>query len=228
MASRIFTGTIAFLGFATLVHASTPTVNAAGNDCAPNDPLAPRAEMFATNSTEEVDNPSDPKLGDRLDQFESQVNGVIFSNEAIPAGSDLVHGIFWSDERNGATYEPSRDFHIACVDDDDLNRIARQVAVQFNQESVLAFSDSPNDDPGAGSFIAHVPDIDMQRFHDALAADPTARSHLGGGSITDNGILVLVVSAKDTALAQRVVSRSGGHLDMSTVQRGESHFVTGG
>ena len=182
--------------------------------------------MFASDSTEEVNNPYDPRLGDRLDRFESQVNGVIFSNGAIPVGSDLVHGIFWSDERHETTYEPSRDFHIACVDDGDMTQIAKQVAAQFHQESVLVFAASPTDDPHAGSFVARVPGIDLRRFHDALAADPTARSHLGGGSITDDGTLVLVATAKDSALAERVVSRAGGYLDVSTVQRGESNFVS--
>jgi hypothetical protein len=206
--------------------ASPPQANAVGNDCAPNNPFTPQAEMFATSSTEEIDNPADPRLSDRLEQFESQVNGVIVSNGALPVGSDLVHGIFWSDDLHEATYEPSRDFHVACVDDHDITQIAKHVAEQFHQESVLVFTDSPGDDPNAGSFVAHVPGIDVQRFHDALAGDPAARSQLGGGSITDDGTLVLVASAKDTALAERVVSRAGGQLDMSTVQRGEENFVT--
>jgi hypothetical protein len=215
---------LAVIAFFGLV--SPAAANAVGNDCAPNNPLASQAEMFATNSTEEIDNPSDARLGDRLDQFESQVNGVIFRNGAIPVGSELVNGIFWSDDRNETTYEPSRDFHIACVDDRDMTQIAKEVAAQFNQESVLVFTDSPNNDPDAASFVAHVLDIDVQRFHDALAADPAARSNLGGGSITDDGTLVLAASTKDTAVAERVVSRAGGHLDMSTVQRGESNFVS--
>lgn len=202
------------------------SAHAVGNDCAPYNVLAPTAEMFAASATEEIANPSDPGLGDRLEQFKSQVDGVIVNNAAVSVGSDLVHGVFWSDARHEATYEPSRDFHIACVDSQDMTLIAKQVAAQFHQESVLVFMKSPTNDPSAGSFVAHVPGIDVQRFHDAQVADPMARSALGGGSITDDGVLVLVAASKDTALADRVVMRAGGHLDMSTVQRGESAFVS--
>jgi hypothetical protein len=216
--------TLTMITILTLVP--PPTASAVGDDCAPDNALAPRAEMFATSTTDEIDDPSDPRLDDRLEQLESVVNGMIFNNAAVPVGSDLVQGVFWSDDKGETTYEPSRDFHVACVDDTDIKKIAKQVAGQFHQKSVLVFVDSLNNDPEAGSFVAHVPGIDVRRFHDALAADPLARGQLGGGSITDEGVLVLVASTEDTALAERVVTRAGGRLEVSTIQRGESAFVT--
>jgi hypothetical protein len=102
---------------------------------------------------------------------------------------------------------------------------AELVAGQFGQESVLTFTYKPDDSPSADSFIAEVPGVDVQRFHAALAADPDARSRLGGGSITEDGSLVLVVADEDAEVAQRVVAVSGGELDISGVQHGTSRFV---
>lgn len=93
------------------------------------------------------------------------------------------------------TFESSRDFHIACVDDDELTR------------------------------IADVPGVDVQRFRTALADDADARSRLGGGSIGEDRSLLLVASVEDADVAKRVVAASGGELDMAGVRYGTSEFV---
>src|SRR5258707_2301382 len=54
-------------------------------------------------------------------------------------------------------FESSRQFHLACVDEAELTRIAELVAGQFGQESVLTFTYRPDDAPSADSFIAEVP-----------------------------------------------------------------------
>jgi hypothetical protein len=107
----------------------------------------------------------------------------------------------------------------------ELTRIAELVAGQFGQESVFTFAYQPDNAAPADSFIADVPGVDVRRFHDALAADPDARSRLGGGSITDDGSLVLVAADEDAEVAKRVVAVSGGELDMSGVRHGTSGFV---
>jgi hypothetical protein len=114
---------------------------------------------------------------------------------------------------------------LACVDEGELTRIAELVSRQFGQESVLTFTYRPDGAPSADSFIAEVPGVDVQHFHDALAADRDARTRLGGGSVNDDGLLVLVASDGDAEVAKRVVAVSGGELDMAGVRHGTSRFV---
>ena len=216
---------IAFLLVGIGAAAPATQGGASVDDCAPGNPLTPQAEMFATNSTETIAESADPRLQDRLDPFASHVDETIRANAALPVGSDLVHGVFWSENLQQLTFESSRQFHLACVDEGELSRIAELVARQFGQESVLTFTYLSDDAPSADSFISEVPGVDVQRFHDALAADPDARSRLGGGSITEDGSLVLVTAYDDAEVAKRVVAVSGGALDMSGVRHGTSRFV---
>jgi hypothetical protein len=216
---------IAFLLVGMGAAAPVTQGHATVDDCAPSNPLTPQAEMFATTNTETIADPADPRLQDRLEPFASNVDGTILANAALPVGSDLVHGVFWSQDLQKLTFESSRQFHLACVDEGELTRIAELVAGQFGQESVLTFAYQPDDAAPADSFIAEVPGVDVQRFHDALAADPDARSRLGGGSINEDGSLVLVAAHEDVEVAKRVVAASGGELDMSGVRDGTSRFV---
>jgi hypothetical protein len=187
--------------------------------------LTPQAEMFATSNTETIADPADPRLQDRLEPFASQVDGAILANAGLPVGSELMHGVFWSEDLQQLTFESSREFHVACVDDEELRRIGEVVAGQFGQESVLTFTYHPENAASADSFIAEVPGVDVRRFHDVLATDSDARTRLGGGSISDAGELLLVASVADADVAQRVVAASGGHLDMTGVRYGTSAFV---
>ncbi len=181
--------------------------------------------MFATSNTTMIADPDDPRLHDRLEPFASQVYGTIRANAALPVGSDVMDGVFWSEDLQQLTFEPSREFHLACVDEGELTRIAEVVAGQFGQESVLTFVYRPDDTSSADSFIAEVLGVDARLFHDAVAADPDARRRLGGGSINEDGALVLVAAQADAELAERVVARSGGHLDTSDVRYGAMSFV---
>ena len=174
---------IAFLLVGMGAAASVTQGHATVDDCAPGDPLTPKAEMFATNNTETIADP-DSRLQDRLEPFASQVDGTILANSALPVGSDRMQGVFWSEDLQRLTFESSRQFHLACVGEAELTRTAEMVARQFDQESVLTFTYKPGDVTSADSFIAEVPGVDVQRFHDALATDPDARTRLGGGSIT--------------------------------------------
>jgi hypothetical protein len=213
------------IAFLLAVMGPVVPATASVDDCAQGNPLTPQAEMFATNNTETIADPADPRLQDRLEPFASHVDGTILANDALPVGSDRVNGVFWSEDLQQLTFESSRQFHLACVDAAELTRIAERVAGQFGQESVLTFTYQPDDAPTADSFIAEVPGVDVQRFHNALAADPDARSRLGGGSITEGGSLVLVAAAEDAEVAKRVVAVSGGELEMSGVRHGTSRFV---
>jgi hypothetical protein len=216
---------IAFLLVGMGAAAPVPQGHATVDDCAPGNPLTAQAEMFATTNTETIADPADPRLQDRLEPFASYVDTTILANAALPVGSDLVHGVFWSEDLQQLTFESSREFHLACVDEGELTHIAELVAGQYGQESVLTFTYQPDDAPSADGFIAEVPGVDMQRFHNALAADPDARTRLGGGSITEDGLLVLVAAHEDAEVAKRVVALSGGELDMSGVRHGTIRFV---
>ena len=120
--------------------AAAPQGHAGLDDCAVGDPLTPQAEMFATSNTTMIADPDDPRLHDRLEPFASQVYGTIRANAALPVGSDVMDGVFWSEDLQQLTFEPSREFHLACVDEGELTRIAEVVAGQFGQESVLTFT----------------------------------------------------------------------------------------
>ena len=220
---RVTSAIAAFFLVAT--GAAVPQAHGAVDDCAPGNPLTPEAEMFATNNRDAIADPADPRLQDQLEPFESQVDGTVLANAALPVGSDLVHGVYWSEDMQQLTFEPSREFHLACIDEDELTHIAENVASQFGQESVLIFSYRPDGGPTGDSFIADVPGVDQRRFFDALKADPDVRSRLGGGSISQDGSLVLVAADRDTDVAKRVVAASGGELDMATVRQGTSRFV---
>ncbi|QIS08687.1 hypothetical protein [Nocardia arthritidis] len=193
--------------------------------CAAGNPLRPTAELFATDNTSTITDPADERLRTRLDGFELQVDGIVAANIALPVGSTLVSGVFWSEDQRQTTYERSREFHLACVTGPDLHNLADQVRAQFRQESVLTFEPLPADAPGVDGFTATVPGIDVRRFHDALVADPVARQRLVGGSVTEDNRLIVVADIADYALAQRFVTELGGDWNAADVRFGDREFV---
>ncbi|MBF6338537.1 hypothetical protein IU450_21960 [Nocardia abscessus] len=209
----------------TVSIAGVGTVQAAPAACVPGDPLRPTAELFATDNTETITDPADPRLRDGLAEFEFAVGAITLRNVALPVGSTLVSGVFWSQERSRATYERSRAFHLACVGGADLRRIADQVRVRFGQESVLTFEHHAVGAPGIDAFTVEVAGIDVRRFHDALVADPQTRERLVGGSVTDGGTLVLVADIADLEPTRQFVERIGGGWDPVTVRYGDREFV---
>lgn len=203
---------------ATPVHA-----NIVG--CSPDDPSQPRAELFATDSTTVINDSDDPRLRDRLELFELQVDTTILANHALPTGSRLVDGIYWSSTTHQMTYARSREFRISCVDELQLRHIADQVRQQFHQESVLTFEDLPPDAPDADAVTLNVPDVSTSRLHDAFARDPIARDRLLGGSVTEDRTLILVADIADLGLARQLAVAAGGQAPAVTVQHGRREFV---
>ncbi|WP_433522136.1 hypothetical protein ACQPZ2_33865 [Nocardia pseudovaccinii] len=197
----------------------------APNACAVGNPLQPTAELFATDNTATITEPDDQRLRNGLAAFELQVDGIALGNVGLPVGSTLVSGVFWSDERQQATYERSREFHLACVDAVDLHRIGDQVRTRFGQESVLTFRYLPNTASEADAFTVEVAGVDVRRFRDALVADREAREHLVGGSVTESGSLILVADLADFTLTQRFVTSIGGTWNPDTVHYGDREFV---
>lgn len=194
--------------------------------CATGNPLQPTAELFATDNTATITDPQDPRLQQRLDGFELVVDGIAVQHIGLPVGSTLVSGVFWSDERQQATYERSREFHLACVGATELRQIADQVRTRFQQESVLTFQRLAPNSPGVDALTVATPGVDVRRFHDGLVADPVARQRLVGGSVTEANTLILVVDVADLELAQRFVAGIGGDWDAASVQYGDREFVS--
>ncbi|MFC9434659.1 hypothetical protein [Nocardia sp. NPDC057030] len=194
--------------------------------CAAGNPLRPTAELFATDNTATITDPQDERLGNRLAGFELAVDAIAVQHIGLPVGSTLVSGVFWSDERQQATYERSREFHLACVDGAELRQIADQVRTRYQQESVLTFQRLAANSPGVDAFTVTVGGVGAQRFRDGLVADPVARERLVGGSITEDGTLILVVDIADLELAQRFVAGLGGTWNTSDIQYGDREFVS--
>jgi hypothetical protein len=216
---------LALAGFiaAALVSATPLRANIIG--CSPDDPSQPHAELFATTNTAVITDTDDPRLRDRLELFELQVDTAALANAAVATGSTLVDGVSWSAERHQLTYERSRDFHLSCVDAYELHRVADQVRQQFLQESVLTFRHLPHDAPEVDAVTIEVPDVDTSRLYAALAGDPVARDRLVGGSVTEDHTLILVADIADLALARQLAVEAGGQAQAATVQYGQREFV---
>jgi hypothetical protein len=214
---------LAALITAAIVSATPLRANIIG--CSPEDPSQPHAELFATTNTAVITDTDDPRLRDRLELFELQVDTTVLANAAVATGSTLVDGIAWSAERHQLTYERSRDFQLSCVDELELHRIADQVRQQFLQQSVLTFRELPRDAPDVDAVAVEVPDVDTSRLYAALAGDPVARDRLGGGSVTENHTLILVADIADLGLARRLAAESGGQTRAATLRYGRREFV---
>jgi hypothetical protein len=206
------------------VISSTP-LHANITGCSPDDPSPPRAELFATDTTAAISDYDDPRLQDRLELFELQVDATVLSNAGVATGSTLVDGVFWSANKRRTTYERSREFHLSCVDQFQLHRIAYQIRRQFHQESVLTFEYLSTDAPEADAVTVTVPNVDKSRFYDVLAGDPMARSRLVGGSVTEDHTLILVAAVADLELARQVAVATGGRTQTMSVQHGRREFV---
>ncbi|MEV0298706.1 hypothetical protein [Nocardia sp. NPDC050710] len=200
------------------------TADAAPAACAAGNPLQPTAELFATDNTATITDPEDLRLRTRLEAFELRVDGIALQHIALPVGSTLVSGVFWSEEQQQATYERSREFHLACVDAPDLHRIAEQVRTVFGQELVLTFEYLPQHASGVDAFTVEIPNVDVHRFRDTLAADPAVRERLVGGSVTESNTLVLVAALADLDLARRFVTDLGADWP-GVVRYGDREFV---
>ncbi|MTE17146.1 hypothetical protein GLP40_30965 [Nocardia sp. CT2-14] len=195
--------------------------------CVPGNPTQPTSELFATNNTATIADPADPRLGDRLSQFEIEVDATALTELALPVGSELLDGVFWSSDTGTSTYERFRQFQLACTDYKNLCWVADDLRVRYNQASVLTFEYLPGQDARANGFTVTVPGIDRARFHDALVADPVVRDRLGGGSVTESGNLILVADRADMSLVQDFVIGLGGEWSDSQLRYGDREFVHG-
>jgi hypothetical protein len=185
----------------------------------------PQAEIFATNNTAIITDPSDPRLNTRLMRFAQQVRRIVHDNGAQPRGSTLLDGVFWSEDLRQTTYERSREFDVNRTDPMELHHIAELIRKQFDQESVLTFELLPQTSPRADAIEIEVPGVVVERLHDGLVADPVARDHLQGGSVTLDGTLILIAALADFDLVHHFVTELGGDWTRRTVRYGDLEFV---
>jgi hypothetical protein len=167
-----------------------------------------RAELFATDT--------DPL-------FEARATVTIALSGAAVAGSTPLDGVYWSDALQRSTRERSLEFHL-CGADGASHSAAEALRHQFDQEAVLAFDYLPQQ--AGDAILVAVPDVDIARFGDALAADPAARHRIRGGSVaTADHTLILVAADDDRDVARRLVGEAGGNWDAATIAHGRREFV---
>ncbi|WP_232247246.1 hypothetical protein [Kitasatospora azatica] len=191
----------------------------------PAHPAQPTAEIFATSNTAIITDPDDPRLSTHLRAFEREVRGIIRTNGAAPGSSTLLDGVFWSSDLKQATYERSREFDVNRVSADGLHHIADLIRKQYHQESVLTFRFLPTTAPDANAVEIEAPGVTSQRLHDALLADPVARDELGGGSVAQDGRLILIAPVADLPLTQHLLAALGVDWTAATVRYGAEEFV---
>lgn len=185
-----------------------------------------KAEIFATNETASSFDPNDPALRTRLVRFGHEVEGIIRQDGGKPHGSTLLNGTFWFSDLQKADYERSREFHFDHVDAAEIHAIAHDVAVRFHQQSVLSFQYLPQTSPDVNAVDVEVPDVDFQRLHDAIEADPVLGERLGGGSVTLDHRLIELGANSDLALIRQLVSEVGGDWSSATIRYGAWEFVS--
>ncbi|WP_254848448.1 hypothetical protein [Mycobacterium sp. SP-6446] len=167
------------------------------------------AELFVTDTTDPL--------------FEAQADVTIALSGAAVTGSTPLDGVFWSTALQQITRERSREFHL-CGADGTLHTAAEALRRQFDQEAVLTFDYEPA--PAGDAIIIAVPDVDIARFGDALAADPAGRDRIRGGSVTaTDHTLILVAGNDDREVARRLVAEAGGNWDAATIAYGRREFV---
>jgi Ca2+-binding RTX toxin-like protein len=205
---------------ATLLALLAPGVAAA------HDRHSPDAEIFASNNTAVITDPADPRLDDDLKPFARTVERLVRDGGGSPRGSRLLDGVF-SGDAGTTTFERSREFDVDDVTDDELATIADTVRSRFGQQSVLTFDRLRPDDERVDAIELEVPGVTAAALRDGLLADATARERLFGGSVTQDGHLLLVAAYGDGELARSFAGAIGGDLDRATMRFGARSFVEG-
>jgi hypothetical protein len=169
------------------------------------------AELFVTDDADPL--------------FEMRADVTIALNGAAVTGSTPLDGVYWSNALQRSAYERSREFHL-CGADGSLRSAAEALRRQFDQEAVLIFDYLPQTVPEEDAILIAVPDVDIVRFGDALAADAVARNRLRGGSVTTTDhTLILVAGDDDRDVARRLVAETGANWDAAMIAYGRSEFV---
>ena len=185
----------------------------------------PDAEIFATNNTAVITDSQDPRLDDPLKGFARKVTRIIWQGGGVPRGSQLLDGVFFSSDLNTTTFERSRDFDVDHVTDAELAAIAERVRVRFGQQSVLTFDYLPAASPDVDGVELEVPSVEADDLRQGLLDDQVAREALFGGSVTQDGRLLLVADLGNAELAREFAEKIGGDTDRAVARPGDIEFV---
>ena len=184
------------------------------------------AEIFATNNMAVITAPNDPRLHTLLLRFASEVREIIRGGGGQPGSSALLNGVFWSAELHKLTYERSREFDERGLSADGLHQVTELIRKQYHQESVLTFQQLARSSPRVNAIEVKVPHVDVQRLHDALAADAWAQDRLGGGSVTVSAsTLILVADLADYSLVRQFIAERLGNEQSMSIHYGVREFV---
>ena len=185
----------------------------------------PDAEIFATNNTRVITDPTDPALSDRLRGFAAEVRRIIRDGGGDPGRSRLLDGVFFSSELGTTTFERSRGFDVEDVSPRELQTIGERIRVRFSQQSVLTFDHLRANHPRTDAARLEVPGVTAQALREGLLADAQAREELFGGSVSQDGELILVAELADVEVAKRFAAALGGNLPAADIDHGDSEFV---
>ena len=185
----------------------------------------PDAEIFAANETALITDPADPRLDKRLTGFARTVKRIIRYGGATPRGSQLLDGVFFSSELNLTTFESSRDFDMDRVSVGELEAIAERVRRRFDQQSVLTFDYLPAKANRVDGVELEVPGVSADALRHGLLDDKAAREALFGGSVTQDGRLLLVADLANADLACTFAADIGGELGRAITRPGDIEFV---
>ncbi|HEX2413794.1 MAG TPA: hypothetical protein VHJ37_01130 [Thermoleophilaceae bacterium] len=185
----------------------------------------PDAEIFATNNTAVITDPADPRLDNQLNGFARKVTRMIWQGGGVPRGSQLLDGVFFSSDLNQTTFERSRDFDVDHVTDAELASIAERVRVRFDQQSVLTFDYLPAVSDDVDGVELEVPGVTAGALRQGLLDDQVAREALFGGSVTQDGRLLLVADLANADLARDFAATIGGDVDRAIARPGDIEFV---
>ncbi|GAB2839160.1 hypothetical protein GCM10027200_43880 [Lentzea nigeriaca] len=185
----------------------------------------PYPEIFATNNTAIITDPNDPRLKDRLVEFDREVRGIVLANGGVTTRSTLLDGVFWSSDLQQTTFERSRKFDVT-LNEESLRHTASTIGKQFRQESVLTFRFLPANSPKVDAVQVEVDGITAQQVRDGLVKDAVAREKLGGGSVTLRNKAILIANVNDLPTVRTFVTNLGGDMSKATVRKGALEFVS--
>jgi hypothetical protein len=186
----------------------------------------PDAEIFASSTTTLITDPADPRLDQRLAEFNRAVNQIIRRGGGTPRGSQLLDGVFFSSILGVTTLERSRDFDIDRVSPNELHDIAQRVRQRFHQQSVLSFDYRESGDDPVDAVEVEVPGVSARQVREGFLSDAKARERLRGGSVTLDGRLILIAAREDRRLVKRFVRELGADYRKAKLRLGRREFVS--
>lgn len=184
----------------------------------------PCPEIFATNNTSIITDPDDPRLRDRLVEFDREVRGIVFANGGVTTRSTLLDGVFWSSGLRQTTFERSRKFDVT-LNEESLRHTASTISKRFRQESVLTFRFLPSNSPKVDAVQVEVPGVTAKQVREGLLKDVVAREKLGGGSVTLHDKAILIAAVGDLPTVRAFVTGIGGDMTKAKVRKGTREFV---